>query len=426
MFSERTVQRYTLIALALITSLIIVSGAWAIDPPLASAGLASVEFSVGSSGSGVGLAGSAVLAELGAEGGVPPGATETYDDIYAQFYTPPGAFPFTNTKEYDDGGAVLGAPSLLPFPPSSLTIVTAIDAANVDSFAIISTLPVLTPAPASTALTSAGPRSVQFSVDIGSTGIPLVPPDVASEAGGGEALGDIFEGWGATGPGTGVTPGSGLTLFPGGNSLISDEGAHGLAATPASPDDLDALIVNDWSLALPPTINTDDTDTLGSPDTPLVFFTFSPASPTPVGFASGADIYIPGTGALGPAVDPVVDCGFANLGLVVGDNIDALFIDASGTNVIFSLDPFSPSLATIPNSFSGFPGALPSDLIHVTLGAPLPHGGAPIAPATVPGVCLLGPDIGLAPGDNLNALWISDVPYAALLVPVELSVFTSD
>ncbi len=424
-------------SLALLLALSFTGSVWAIDPPLAASGLATIEFSVGSTGTGLGLAPSGVAAEFAAEGGVPAGggAAETFDDIYAQFYTPAGAFGYTNIKQYDDGGGIPGAPALLPEPPASLTIRTLGgappgDIEDIDSFAIISTLPVVTPDPASMALTSIQPTWVQFSVDASSTGLPAsppFPPDVASEAGGGEALGDVFEGWGA-GPGTPVIPGSGLTAFPGGNSLISDEGAHGLSAVPASPDDLDALIVNDWSAALPLSINTDDTDGLASADMPLVFFTFNPTAGLPITVTSGADICVPGTGVAGPAFDPLVDCPEGNLGLVPGDNIDALFIDSTGMNVIFSLDPTSPTLGTALNSFTGVLGALPSDLIHVTLGAPLPHGGAPTLPLTPPEVCLLGLDIGLAPADNLNALWLSAPPGYSLdaLVPVELSVFTAN
>jgi hypothetical protein len=302
-----------------------------------------------------------------------------------------------------------------------------VDGHDIDSYAIIDTSGLVTAAPASTALAG---LFVQFSVDVPTAAFPTPgAPDVATEAASGEAMGDVFEAFGPGGPGMPLMP-----PMPGGNTLISDESAHGLTsvnATPASPDNLDAMIINESSLGTGIVINTDDTGGGTPPDMPLVFFTFNPASPggLPVGVGSGADLCIPGVAAPGfPAADPFVDAGFANFALAPGDSIDALYIDASGMNAIFSLAPGSPSLPTIPNPFTGGLGAAPSDLLHVGWPVALPHGGALVAPSFAPMVCLEGATIGLVPGPaNIDAVWVTSTPIGgAGLVPVELSVFAND
>jgi hypothetical protein len=390
------------------------TGAWAIDPPLASVGLASIEFSVGTTAPGIGLAGSGVALEAAAEAvGLDPVPGRTEDDIYFQSYVPPGAFPYTNYKLFDDGGGTAGTP---PLPPLDLTIRTnaggPVDTTDVDAYAIMNWngmgpgmfLSIEIPA-------SVEGTYIQFSVDSNAVGLPGPPPCVNSEALGGEAQGDVFE----SGPIAYGGP------APASNVLISDEGAHGLAVT----DDLDGLIVNDPSMSSGGVWI--DTDGDGLLDMPVVRFCFNPAAGLPATVASGADICVPGTGAGGPAADPAVNIPFVALGLQATDNIDALWMDGI-YDVLFSLDPFSPSLAApspVVNPFVGAgSGCDPGDIIHVSLFAP------------VPTVAILSTQLGLVSdglqtwpdlaSDNLDALWVTGYPVAGELVPVELSVLTAD
>jgi hypothetical protein len=249
--------------------------------------------------------------------------------------------------------------------------------------------------------------------------------------------------------------------------MIADEEAHGLTPNVGLTlvDDLDGLItffpgvISGASAFGPPAPGGVDTLGGGAPDSPLVYFTFNPASPggIPVAVAAlgapagpgGAVIchtgLSPGLGV--PAPDVLPAALPVDLGLLPTDNIDALFVDATGMNLVFSLDKFSPSLdpvsATIIDPFTPGFGADSTDLIYVTLGAPLgapPFGPGPggypppiIPPTRVVTGAMLGltgdgpspaPDLGHP--DNLNALWITDGPLAGPLVPVELSVFTAD
>lgn len=388
----------------------------------------SLEFSVGVAGS-VGLPGSAVAAENAVEPSAgPPGDAEA--DIYFTAF-PPYPPASTNGKLYDDGGPVLGAP---PLPPADLTLrtdgVAPPDTLDVDAAAIISTIgPVLGPAPS---IFPAG-TFLQFSIDgLAGGGFPGPgPPDVATEVGIGfpEATGDVFEAVGPGGVGVANAPLPGPPAM-GFNSLLSDEGAHGLAVG----DDLDALLVDDVSVPLPAVI---DTDGAGPPDMPLYFFSLDAASGLPATVASGADICIPATG--GAALGPAVVIPAASLGLVAGDDVDALWIDPSALQVLFSLDRGSPSLGAIVNPFvAPFPGVGcdPCDVIQVTLGGPA--GGPPLPPAGPPAVVAVGFQLGLfgdgVPGapdfasTNLDALSVTPFPHVVgpPLVPAELSVFRAD
>jgi hypothetical protein len=386
--------------------------AWAHSSEAAAPPLTDIEFSVGTSAPGVGAAGSGVAAEAAAEAiGLDPSPGQTEDDIYLQSFPIAPPFPLTNGKFYDDGGPTAGAP---PGPPKDLTIRTAGDVSDVDAYAIMNTRGASTSP--ETELIIGTPlgiaaQFVQFSVDTAAVGVAGVPPDVASEAILGEASGDVFE----AGP---IAPGGGGT-----NRLISDEGAHGLLPS----DDLDGLIVNDPSGMVPPTIDTDG-DPSSVPDMPPVFFSFRAGATFPATVTSGADICIPGTapGVGTPAADPKVVIPPLGLGLVAGDDVDALWMDGFA-HVIFSLAPGSPSLtsAAISNPFVPPTGATPGDLIHVSLSYN-PLVGPPAAPATGPTVAALSTDLGLAVTDNLNALWITSYSLSGPLVPVELSIFKAE
>jgi hypothetical protein len=200
---------------------------------------------------------------------------------------------------------------------------------------------------------------IRFSVTPGSVGVAGAPPDVASEAGAGDAPADIYDG--------GPLP-AGLP-----NSLLVDGNGLPAAAPPASSlaepgDDLTALgTCNPLPL-------------FGTP----VLFTLAPGSPTLIGLGAGpADILI--QPAFGLAVPPAVFLPAAALGLLPGDAIDALAFSLAGPPAMVSLAPGSPTLVALLAS--------PADLILLPGGPPL--------------VALAAGALGLAPGDDIDALDIS-------------------
>ena len=389
-----------LAGLFLLQSLASAAPPFAAVPPLV-----DVQFSVGSSAPGMGLPGTAVAAETAGEAGLPaPFPSE--DDIFVQPFPGPPPWP-PNGKVFDDGGA--GFSLFPPGPPVDLTIRSTGDGSDVDAYAHASAAGIMLPAPAAVL-----GLFVQFSVDvIAPQGAPgPFPPDVFAESTIFEAGGDVFEGVGPGGPGT--PPPYLLGPGPGTNTLIADEGALGLFVG----EDLDGLIINELG-AHPLTI---DTDGAGGPipDVPLVYFSVTAAAVPASGTGSGVDIFIPGASPLGgvPAPDPLLAFAPPALGLAPADEIDALFVDASGPpNLLFSLAPGSPSLATLPMLPAAYGSRPPdpNDIFWVSTAAP------------VPVVAIAAEDLGLVPGvGNLNALWLTPVSMTGALLPVTVSGYEID
>lgn len=199
---------------------------------------------------------------------------------------------------------------------------------------------------------------IRFSVTPGSVGVAGAPPDVASEAGAGDAPADLYDG----GP---LPAGLPNALLVDGNGLPGAPAASGLTEP---GDDLTAV----GTCSLP--------SAFGAP----ALFTLAPGSPTLIGLPAGpADILIGGPfGAAGP---PAVFLPAGAIGLLPGDVIDGLAFSFGGPPAMISLAPGSPTLGAL--------AASPADLILLS-------GGPPVV--GVPGLAL-----GLAPGDDVDALDIS-------------------
>jgi len=201
--------------------------------------------------------------------------------------------------------------------------------------------------------------SVRFSVDPSSVGVG--GSAVFTQASAGEAHADEFR----------VSP-----AFPIGGSNVQVLDETGDTAPPFPlliSDDVDAL-------AEPPASFV-DLDGDGVPDLP-VYFSLAAGSPTLAGIGAGPADILMSTGGM----TPTVYITHTALGLVPGDDIDALCLDAETNTVLFSLAPGSPSLVT--------GAASPADLFG---GAAPPLSSPPpvYAPAWV---------LGLLEDDNLNAL----------------------
>jgi hypothetical protein len=199
--------------------------------------------------------------------------------------------------------------------------------------------------------------AIRFSVTLATVGAAGAPPDVFSEAAFGDAPADIYSG--------GFTP-AGVP-----NALLADGNGLPAAAPPATGltepgDDVAALAA---CHILPPSM-------IGA----MAFFTLAPGSPTLGLFGAGpADIFGAVFG-VGGAV-PIIPAGA--MGLLPGDVIDALAFDASGFSpTLISLAPGSPTLGVL--------GAGPADLIAVLFGPPA--------------VAIPAGALGLAPGDDIDAL----------------------
>jgi hypothetical protein len=198
--------------------------------------------------------------------------------------------------------------------------------------------------------------SIRFSVAPGSVGVFGVPPDVFSEAGAGDAAADVYDGG---------TVGAPLL-----NARLVDGNGLPAAAPPAS------------GLAEPG----DDVTALGACDPFGLFgfpalFTLAPGSPT-LGFlgAGPGDILM---ASFLSAAPPFMFLSAAFMGLVPGDVIDGLAVSMGGPPLVISLAPGSPTL--------GLLGAGPGDLITVP----------------PPAVLWFGAALGLAPGDDIDALEVS-------------------
>jgi hypothetical protein len=202
-----------------------------------------------------------------------------------------------------------------------------------------------------------------FSVDSASVGMPgPLPPDVASEAAAGQAAGDIYVSFFG---------------FPPTNTLATNQAALGLlpavpAGAPAAPpvDNLDALEYA--PVGFIPMFGT-------------VTFSLAAGSPTLAAIGAGPEDILLWTA---PFAAPAVFLPGAALGLGAGDDLDAL-VDIGGAPH-FSLAPGSPTL--------GLLGASAADILF--------------SPAGTPAIFMPAAAMGLAPGDNMDALAAIPEPEA--------------
>ncbi len=380
-----------------------------------SAEVTNIEFSVGPAQNGTpgtvpfGLGGTAVDAEQNGPWATGGGADSADDDVYRAVISTP--LLHTNIMIVDDGhptvvglGVGIGAvPGTVPPPQATIST----DTNNINALSVMGAEALDESEATRTALLG-GALFLQFAVDNAATG--LASSAVALESKGPEHPGDVYEAVPATSPATGT------------NLLVADEDALGLAAALPTNDDTDALIVQQSIYDTDPTI---DTDGDSAPDTSPFFFSVDTAFGTPT--LNPSDILIPGTGGSGiPAAQPAVAHAAAALGLVATDDVDALYVDSSGTRLLFSLAAGSPTLLTIGSFVTGV-GADPGDVIYVDVNVAL-------GPAN-PIVVLVASEIGLNgdmtagahPGDDeLNALWVTGSTTAGVMVPVGLSTFAAE
>lgn len=220
-----------------------------------------------------------------------------------------------------------------------------------------------------------------FSVDGAAAGAPGSATFFEITSGGpGNAQNDVFRTNIATTPGTNFQVHDGDGVGPGG--IISPLGLLEPGSTFGGVDGYDTR--SGMGLAL------------GS----LIYFSWNPVTGV-AGGASPADILV-AAAAPGFAVPVPPYATEAALGLVPFDIIDALEVydvGASGVYdpgdmVLFSLDPTSPTL--------GLLGAGPGDILLASFGAPV----LPFLSAAA---------LGLAPGDNLNALSVSAIPVPPMV-----------
>jgi len=215
------------------------------------------------------------------------------------------------------------------------------------------------------------PLAIFFSVDRAAVGLPGGPaPDVFSEASAGQAAGDVF-----------VSGGGGT------NTLVFNQDILGLLPAVAPGVSAGA-----------PIDNLDALDLAGAAAPGVGFYSLLAGNSFGL---SGADILFTPAGG-GP---PVVGVSALALGLTFADDIDALHLDTSTGDCLFSLVPGSPSLTTLL--------ALAGDVLV----APGCGGGG------APSVLFAGLTLGLAPGDNLDGLaFISEIPEPGSFALVALGL----
>ena len=140
---------------------------------------------------------------------------------------------------------------------------------------------------------------------------------------------------------------------------------------------------------------------------PMVYWSVDPATAAAYGAGfSAADIFMAPT-APGYSGAPALYANAALLGLLVGDDIDAMVYFEDGTPgatagdlILFSLAPGSPTLAAL--------GSNAADILATS-------------PTGAPGIFLPAIQLGLVPGDdNLNALDVIPEPNAWLLLGTAL------
>jgi hypothetical protein len=192
---------------------------------------------------------------------------------------------------------------------------------------------------------------------------------------------------------------------------VIDETPLGLSTVPEN--DANGLVVNE---PLPPL--SIDTDGVGGADTPLVYYSVKNSPGLPV-HPNSDDIAMTAPVGGYPAIAwNAIELGLAGNGIPNIDDIDALWIDASG-DVFFSLAVNSPMLSGAPgsagpiiNAFTMMAGADPGDILAVT---PAPAGSG-VPPAMPPMVVITATMLGLNgngiadPGageDDLNGLHFS-------------------
>jgi hypothetical protein len=230
--------------------------------------------------------------------------------------------------------------------------------------------------------------AIYFSVTRTSFGVAGTA--VATESATGDQPADIF----VT---TSGTIGTNAQVYDGNGSSAPSLGLiEPIGAFPAE-DNLDALDMRISPVVIPP---------LG----PSVFWSVDPATAvTYGGGATAADIFwapaLPGYSGM-----PVLYAPFFSLGLMPGDDIDAMVYVENGTGVadpgdtvFFSLTPGSPTLAALGYA----PGTGGADVFTTSPGAPLPTLFAPAAA------------LGLLATDDIDALDI--VPEASHLMLLGLT-----
>lgn len=212
-----------------------------------------------------------------------------------------------------------------------------------------------------------------FSVDLIAVGAPGT--SVMTEAAAGEAETDVFRSFGF-----------------GGNGLIHD----GDGSSPSAFGPLGILEAAASSIG---GVDGYDSQPTGPPLAGGIYWSVDAPSLgiSPYPGLSAADVFFGGY-----AAGPAVYASEAALGLMTGDELDALQVYDRGTlgtfdagdAILFSLDPTSPSLGVL--------GVAPGDILLSGAGGFL-------------GVIVPDVGLGLAPGDNLNALSVSQVPEPGAL-----------
>jgi hypothetical protein len=223
------------------------------------------------------------------------------------------------------------------------------------------------------------PLTFYFSVDRGSIGVP--GSAVAGEAAVGDQAADIYV---STGAGTNFQ-------FRDGNGFMANPATPGAPAPPLG-------------LLEPVPLPGDNVDSLDLRNIgPIIYWSVDPATAAgPYGGASAADIFMAPT-APGYSAGPAMYAPAALLGLLAGDDIDAMVYFEDGLAgpspndlILFSLTPASPSLALL--------GANAADILSTS-----PNG--------VPGIFMPALQLGLVPGhDNLDALDVIPEPNVWLML----------
>ena len=236
---------------------------------------------------------------------------------------------------------------------------------------------------------------VEFSVAVGSGGVPLsaVALEAAGAAGGaGDEPADIF-------------------VEAAGSNILLDDG-DGIANPGVAP----GLGLVEPASA-PPFDDIDGWDNQGGPGLGFVWFSFSGATAGGMG-VSGADLWVgaPGIGGYDLGVPPPLFATSVELGLVAGDEIDAMVIyedsvavgglATAGDMVLFSLATGSPSLG------GALPGTSGADVFSVT--------GVVGGSAAAPGGPLLlhraSATLGLLAGDEVDAIDVVPEPTITALL----------
>ncbi|MGD8624354.1 MAG: hypothetical protein PVF47_14565 [Anaerolineae bacterium] len=228
---------------------------------------------------------------------------------------------------------------------------------------------------------SSGLPLLQFSVDAGSRGLPGTAVRVEADCSPAEPQGDVFE--------TSLDGANEQDLDGDGLACGSNSGL-GLALSEGSPaDNLDTL---ERDPCLFPDPNCD-----GLPDDPILLALAGDSPSLDLVGATGADILVAGI----EFVPTIWAGGSTDLGLVAGDEIDALCVGENGNaeyddgdRVLFSLAPGSPSLASL--------SASPADLL---------------APAPLRVLYPAGA-LGLETADNVDALNCETLPLHERYLPL--------